>query len=89
LSKGVRHDIVEIDQSGRPTAPGKAAKLFIDQCGVIVGDCIPITVREWHKTKAAVVEAGHYVDDLAKNNIWHRLMAHFNLPPEENIDKAK
>ncbi|KAK1613261.1 hypothetical protein QYE76_036934 [Lolium multiflorum] len=89
LPEGVRHDIVEIDQSGRPTAPAKAAKLFIDQCGVVVRDCIPITVREWHKPKAAAAEAGHYVDDVAKNNIWRRLMAHFNLPPEENADKAR
>jgi hypothetical protein len=89
LSDGVRHDIVEIDQSGRPTAPDKAAKLFISQCGVIVRDCIPITVREWHKPKKGEVEPGHYVDDVAKRNLWTRLMAHFNLPPEENVDRAR
>ncbi|KAK1691850.1 hypothetical protein QYE76_008547 [Lolium multiflorum] len=89
LSEGVRFDIVEIVQDGRPTAPDKAAKLFISQCGVVVRDCIPITVREWHKPKAEEAEEGHYVDDVAKNNLWRRLMAHFTLPPEENLDRAK
>ncbi|KAM0900935.1 hypothetical protein ACQ4PT_020321 [Festuca glaucescens] len=88
LSDGVRFNIVEIDQNGRPTAPDKAAKLFISQCGVIVRDCILITVREWHKPKGEA-EAGHYVDDVAKNNLWRRLMAYFNLPLEENVDRAR
>jgi hypothetical protein len=89
LSEGVRFDIVEIVQDGRPTAPDKAAKLFISQCGVVVRDCIPITVREWHKPKAGEAEEGHYVDDVAKRNLWRWLMAHFTLPPEENLDEAR
>jgi hypothetical protein len=54
-----------------------------------VRDCIPITVRDWHKPKAEEVEEGTYVDDIAKNNLWRHLMAHFTLPPEENPDIAR
>ena len=88
MADSVKYDIVEIDQSGKPTAPDKATKLFISQCGVLVRDCIPITVREWHKLKGDA-EPGHYVDDVTKRNLLTKLMAHFNLPPEENVDRAK
>ena len=93
MADGVKYDIVEIDQSGRPTAPDKAAKLFISQCGVLVRDCIPITVREWHKPKGLELSAdeatqGIYIDDVAKRSLLTKLMAHFNLvPAEEDADK--
>jgi hypothetical protein len=94
LTDGVRRDITEIDQSGKPIAPEKHAKLFISQCGVVVRDCIPITVREWHKPKgvesADEAAQGRYIDDVAKRNLVTKLMAHFNQPPEEDADeKAK
>ncbi|KAK1686030.1 hypothetical protein QYE76_046878 [Lolium multiflorum] len=66
LTDGVRFDIVEIDHNGRPTAPEKAVKLFISQCGVVVRDCIPITVRDWHKPKAEEVEEGGYKANMPK-----------------------
>ena len=86
MDDGVRHDITHIAKDGKPIAPEKGAKSFIAQCGVLVRDHVPITVREWHKPKGEA-EAGHYVDDVAKNNRWRRLMEHFNLPPEEDADK--
>jgi hypothetical protein len=89
LTDGVRFDIIEIANNGRPTAPEKAEQLFVSQCGVVVRDCIPITVRDWHKPKAEEVEEGTYVDDISKNNLWRQLMAHFNLPPEQNPDIAR
>ena len=88
MADGVKYDIVEIDQSGKPIAPEKHAKLFISQWRVLVRDCIPITVREWHKPKGDA-EPGHYVDDVAKRNLLTKLMAHFNLPPEENVDRGR
>jgi hypothetical protein len=86
LSDGVRFDIVEVTHDGTLTAPLKAARLFVSQCGVVVRDCILITVRDWHKPKAEEVEEGTYVDDITKNNLWRELMAYFTLPPEENPD---
>jgi hypothetical protein len=34
-------------------------------------------------------EPGNYVDDVTKRNRLTKLMAHFNLPLEENVDRAR
>ena len=96
MADGVRHDILEINKSGRPIAPEKSAKKIISQCGVLVRDCVPITVREWHKPKGRELSAeeaaqGLYIDDVAKRSILNKLMSYFNIvPPEEDAnEKAK
>ena len=50
------------------------------QCGVVVRDYIPITVREWHKPRAGGVR---YVSPLAKVKLWKKVMVHFTLPAPE------
>ena len=77
-----RFTIEEIDPVfGRPTGPLPHARMFVNQCGVIVRDNIPITVEEWFKPKDAGEEAS-YVSDNAKDDLWTKLIAHFILPPE-------
>ncbi|KAK1646774.1 hypothetical protein QYE76_064579 [Lolium multiflorum] len=96
LDDGVRHDITHIAKDGKPIAPEKGAKAFTAQCGVLVRDHVPITVREWNKPKGLVLSAeeeaqGLYIDDVAKNSILTKLMSHFNIVPEEGgaAEKAK
>ena len=89
MSDNARFDIVEVADDGQPTAPLKTARLFVSQCGVVVRDSIPITVREWHKPKAEGAEGVSYVDDIAKDHLWSELMAHFTLPPEEDPKDKK
>ena len=94
MDDGVRHDITHIEKDGKPIAPEKGAKSFIAQCGVLVRDHVPITVREWHKPKGLVLSAeeeaqGLYIDDVAKNSIMNKLMSHFNIVPEEGGDAEK
>ncbi|KAK1650169.1 hypothetical protein QYE76_067974 [Lolium multiflorum] len=96
LDDGVRHDITHIAKDGKPIAPEKGAKAFIAQCGVLVRDHVPITVREWNKPKGLELSAeeeaqGLYIDDVAKNSILTKLMSHFNIVPEEGgaAEKAK
>jgi hypothetical protein len=63
--------------------PKAHAQKFVNQCGVVVRDTIPITVREWKKPKKAGAEAS-YVEDRSKDDLWNKLMANFTLPPEYN-----
>ena len=48
----------------------------------MVRDRIPITVREWNKTKKA--KQSEYVAERYKEGLWNDLMAHFTLPECEN-----
>jgi hypothetical protein len=45
------HRIKEIGEDGEPISPMVHANKFTRQCGVLVRDNIPITIREWKKTK--------------------------------------
>ena len=44
----------------------------------MVRDRIPITVREWNKTKKA--KQSEYIAERYKDGLWNDLMAHFGLP---------
>ena len=82
------HERFRIDQvaaDNRPIAPTDVANKFVKQCGVIVRDYIPITIREWHKPKA---EGVSYVGPKGKENLWKKLMVNFTLPaPEVDSDE--
>ena len=80
-----RLSIDDIAANGRPTEPKENAIKSINQCGVLARDNIPITVQEWNKPKkgrAGVI----YVGDRAKDDLWDKLMANFNLPPDYNVE---
>jgi len=85
LADHQRFTIDKIAEDGEPLAPKDNANLFVSQCGVIVRDNIPITTREWNKPK---VDDGSvsYVDQRSKDLLWETLLAHFNLPPEYDIN---
>ena len=53
MSATTHYTIELISPKGEPKAPQKAADVFTQQCGVLVRDRIPITVREWNKRKGA------------------------------------
>jgi hypothetical protein len=52
---------------------------FVNQCGVIVRDTIPITIQEWNEPKKPHVGAS-FVDKRFKKDLWKKLMANFILP---------
>jgi hypothetical protein len=68
--------------TSEPNLPKKVADVFKKQCGVLVRDHIPISVREWHKRKGA--DGSEYVAERYKESFWNNLMAHFNLPECED-----
>jgi len=73
-----------ISPSGEPKEPKKAADIFRKQCGVMVRDHVPITVRDWRKRKGA--KDNDYVAERYKKVLWDDLMAHFTLPELDNRD---
>ena len=81
-----RYRIEEIGEDGEPIAPAAHASKFIRQCGVLVWDNIPITIREWKKTKTEPVK---YVRNRLKNILWKKLMVNFTLPEAPEVDRTE
>ena len=79
MNASERFIIEQVNGDGQPIYPDKAAKTFINQCGVIVRDNLSINIQEWHKPKT---EGTTYVDDRLKKSLWEKLMANFTLPEE-------
>jgi hypothetical protein len=72
-------DVVSPD--GKPLEPKQHATKFINQCGVIVRDMIPIMVQQWNEPKKARLGAT-FVNKRSKKDLWRKLMANFILPPK-------
>ena len=68
-----------ISAKGEPLEPKKGATAFKNQCGVLVRDRIPISYKEWNKTKKYNRD-GEYVPDRDKKDLLDDLMPHFSLP---------
>ena len=81
-----RYRIEEVAKDGEPIAPKDVAKKFVKQCGVVVRDYIPITIREWHKPRT---EGVSYISPKGKETLWEKLMVHFTLPAPEVEEKVK
>ena len=78
--KAKDHFTIEVfSPKGEPLQPKKGANAFKNQCGVLVRDRIPISYKEWNKTKKYSREED-YVPDVAKTGLWLELMQHFTLP---------
>ena len=76
-----RYKIEEIDKYGQPIAPQEVKSKFIQQCGVVVRDYVPIIFREWKPIKGT--PDSYVVGPVAKESLWKRLMKNFILPEPE------
>ena len=83
----MRYRIAAISPAGQPISPPDVKNKFVKACGVVVRDHIPITVRDWNKTK----EGGDsYVGTAARELLWRKLMVNFSLPaPEVDPDEEE
>jgi len=84
LEPNQRFRIEEVADDGEPKKPEKNAHLFVNQCGVIVRDTIPITIQEWNKPKNT--DGVTYLEDRCKDELWNSLMINFTLPEEVDPD---
>ena len=87
MAKDAHLRIEVVSPEGKPLEPKANANKFVHQCGVIVRDNVPISVREWNKP--AKVEGVSYVNDRLKDVLWDKLIAHFTLPVLEDKVKTK
>jgi hypothetical protein len=69
LEEHERYRIKEINEDGELIAPAAHTNM-------LVRDNIPITIREWKKTK---MEPVSYVHKRFKNMLWKKLMVNFTL----------
>ena len=78
--------ITAITTDGLPIEPKLSKDAFSVQCGAIVRDNIPISVKQWKKPKGDDVPEGDYVTDRQKDDLWTALKANFTLPAEEDLN---
>jgi hypothetical protein len=73
------HLIIQVvSASGKPTHPKVNATKFVNECGVLVRDHIPISTQEWHEPKK--VKGASFVTNTKKDDLWTRLSSKFTLP---------
>ena len=76
--------IIEVDSNtGEPLLPKNNAKKFVNHCGVLVRDRVPINVHEWKKRKDAPLIS--FVSEREKDILWDSVTAHFTLPAGEDL----
>ncbi|XP_073367561.1 uncharacterized protein [Aegilops tauschii subsp. strangulata] len=80
MKTGETYAIEFVSETGKPL---QLISKFINQCGVVVRDNVPITVQEWKEPKKARLGFS-FVDKRTKKDCWRKLMEHFILPPEYN-----
>ena len=69
-------------ETGEPLGPHK--RKFVEHCGYLVRDRIPISIREWKK-KINEPDVS-FVPDVDKNLLWNDILAHFTLQADDYDD---
>ena len=69
-------------ETGKPLGPH--ARKFMQHCGYLVGDRLPISAHEW-KLKINEPHVS-FVSDLDKNLIWDDILQHFTLQADAYDD---
>ena len=87
MDDGAHLTIEVVADSGEPMQPKKNAKTFVNQCGVIVRDNVPINIQEWNEPKKQ--DGVSYVSDRYKDALWAKLSSYFTLPVLENEEKTE
>ena len=80
MGDGARISIDKVGDDGEPLEPIENRRKFINQCGVLVRDMIPITIAEWNKPKKGANVGASYVEQRIKDLLWDTLLTHFSLP---------
>ncbi|KAJ1289018.1 hypothetical protein BS78_02G134100 [Paspalum vaginatum] len=71
--------IEEVEEDGQPLSPAIAATKFVNYCGYLVRDHVPISFRTWRPT---CVNDPHAVPKAQKAMLWDIVKQKFNIPKE-------
>ena len=88
LKDKVRYSIERVADDGNPLEPEDHCRKFINQCGVIVRDMVPINLIEWNKPKTGANVGASYVDKRLKKLLCDTLFINFSVPKDKK-EKVK
>jgi len=81
-----RYHFTEIAEDGEPIAPVEFARKYVNQCGVLVRENIPINRHRW---KSANKDEPGVVPETEKDMLFESLKENFFFPEGTDIDKVK
>jgi predicted O-methyltransferase YrrM len=82
------YNIIEVDpNTNDPLLPEANARKFVNQCGVVVRDRVPINIHEWKERKDAAMIP--FVSNLEKRLLWDAIIEYFTLPEGADVELVK
>uniref|UniRef100_A0A0E0F4G3 Uncharacterized protein n=1 Tax=Oryza meridionalis TaxID=40149 RepID=A0A0E0F4G3_9ORYZ len=82
-----RHIDTEIALDGKPVAPVGIGQKFVNHCGWVVRDNIPISIVYWRRTRSRGDEDS-FLPDTEKDMLWTTMLETFTIP-EANRPRCK
>ena len=77
--------LTRLEDDGEPVEPKEVARKFVTQCGVIVRERVPISIRKWKSTDPNEM---HVLPDTEKNMLWSDIKEIFEFP-DDREDKLR
>ena len=84
---GAHLTITKVFPNGEPCEPEKNARSFVNQCGVIVRENVPINIQEWNQLKKD--KSASFVSNRLKDFLWTKLISFFTLPDLETVSETE
>ena len=78
-----RHIVTEIAPDGEPVAPAGIGRKFVNHCGWVVRDNVPISIVYWRRTRSRVDEDS-FLPDTEKDMLWTTMLETFTIPEADH-----
>lgn len=83
LKDTARYSIDKVAADGKPLEPPETYRKFVNQCGVVVRDLVPINLIEWNKPKTGANVGATYVDDRLKRVLCDTVWLNFSVAEDK------
>nr|ABA96332.1 transposon protein, putative, CACTA, En/Spm sub-class [Oryza sativa Japonica Group] len=74
-----RHIVTEIAPDGEPVALAGIGRKFVNHCGWVVRDNVPISIVYWRRTRSRGDEDS-FLSDTEKDMLWTTMLETFTIP---------